>query len=296
MKNFLSFLSYHNAVPAALVVLTLGAGGVFAASTGMLPLPDMTLSEAVPAQPAFEPVEVDVSALLSVDADTFDFRPTVTSVTETDSVYVVSYSVATLAPENGAWGPYEKTGEFSVGADALGEGGLNAYVVAKLRDIEARERTYLASAQAAERELESARNTRPTNAFAGLVGLALDQIFVPVVEKPAPVLVPQPVPPVLPAAAATTSENATPVTTTSTPAEQFAPDDENAAQATSTATSTATVTGPGTATSASTTDAVYDTSPNNVAGSDQGAASSTEQAIISETEKTTDTATATPAN
>ncbi len=37
MKNLLSFLSYHNAVPAALVVLTLGAGGAFAAQLRVRP-------------------------------------------------------------------------------------------------------------------------------------------------------------------------------------------------------------------------------------------------------------------
>src|SRR3989344_1529307 len=114
MKKLVSFLSYHNAVPAALVVLALGAGSAFAASaTGILPL-SVAPAQSAESLPPPEPVEVDASALLFADVDAFDFRPTVTGVVETDTLYTVSYSIDTLAPEGSAWAPYAKTGDFSV--------------------------------------------------------------------------------------------------------------------------------------------------------------------------------------
>lgn len=188
MKKILSFLSYHNAIPLAAVVLALGAGSAFAATNaGLLPLPSLIappVGSVIPT--ATESNEVDPSTLLSANLDTFDFRPTVTGVVETDSLYTVSYSISTLAPEGSEWAASSKTGEFSVEMDALDDTGLQGYVVAKLRDIESGERTYLSRAQAAEKALADARKARPANAFAALIGLALDQIFVPVVERPTP--------------------------------------------------------------------------------------------------------------
>ncbi len=193
MKKILSFLSYHNAIPLAAVVLTMGAGITFAASQGVLPLPAMLTQsvETGAAQAAPEPDEVDPAALLSANLDTFDFRPTVTGVVETDSLYTVSYSIETLAPEEGRWTTVAKTGEFSVAEDSLDESGLQGYIVGKLSDLENQERSYLARAQAAEKALADARTARPANAFAALIGLALDQIPVPVIVRPAPEPLPQ---------------------------------------------------------------------------------------------------------
>ncbi len=180
VSQFVSFLSYHNAVPIAFGVLFLGGASVFAATaTGVLPLP-------APSAPQPEPVHVDTSALLSANLDTFAFSPTVTNVVETDTEYAVSYSLRTLAPQGDAWAPFTKTGEFSVAKSALPDTGLQGYVVQKLQDIENGERSYLARSQDAERELAAKQQAQPASAFASLVGLALNQIPVPVVEKPAP--------------------------------------------------------------------------------------------------------------
>lgn len=175
-SQFISFLSYHNAVPIIISVLFVGGASAFAATaTGVIDVPAV-----------FAPKEVDVSTLLSADIDAFDFRPTVTNVVETDTTYTVSYSMQTLAPEKSAWVSYEKTGEFSIAKDALPEDGLQGYVVRKLRDIENGERAYLTRAQEAEKKLAAARAAKPASTFAALVGLALDQIPVPKVEKPIP--------------------------------------------------------------------------------------------------------------
>ncbi|MEX2008195.1 MAG: hypothetical protein WD850_01780 [Candidatus Spechtbacterales bacterium] len=201
MKNILSFLSYHNAIPLAAIVLTMGAGITFAATVaGVIDVPAV-----------FAPKEVDVSALLSADLDVFDFRPTVTNVVETDTEYTVSYSIETLAPEGSAWSAYVKTGEFSVAKDALPEDGLQGYVVRKLRDIENGEHGYLTRAKEAEQKLAADRAAKPASAFAALVGLALDQIPVPVVEKPIPEQVLEPAaPPVAEQTAPTKSAQAEP--------------------------------------------------------------------------------------
>lgn len=218
MQKFLSFLSYHNAVPAALVVIALGAGGALAATTtGVIPVPTVFQEPEISIPP--ELVEIDVSTLLSADLSAFDFRPTVTGVIETGESYTVSYAIFTLAPEDAAWAAYEKTGEFSVAKDALDDTGLRGYVVAKLRDLENQERDYLARAQEAEKKLADTRTARPANAFAALIGLALNQIHVPVVEKP----VPQPTPMVAVSQPQTPPpQESAPVLTTQAVTEDFA--------------------------------------------------------------------------
>lgn len=186
MKIFLnklaSFLSYHNAVPIVVGILFAGGASAFAAAaTGVLPLNTIL----APTSDAARPQKVDVSALLSANLDAFDFSPTVTGVSETANGYTISYSIQTLSPQDGAWALHEKTGEFVVAKDALDATGLQGYAVMKLKDLENGERAYLVRAQEAERNLASERVSRPSSAFAALVGLALDQIPVPVVEKPA---------------------------------------------------------------------------------------------------------------
>lgn len=191
MKTLISFLSYHNAVPAALVALALGAGGALAATSSPLVLspqpaqPSVSAEQSAPAAQTAQPQSVDARALIGADLDAFDFNPTVTAVDESTSGYAVSYRLSTLAPVDGAWIAAEKTGEFSVAKDALEEGGLNAYVARKLRDIQNGERSYLSRAQAAERSLAQKSAAEPARTFSALVGLALDQIPVPIIQKPA---------------------------------------------------------------------------------------------------------------
>ncbi len=288
MKKLLSFISYHNAVPATLIVLALGGSAAFAATvTGVLPLPAVATPPTA-TQP--QPVAVDAFALLAANPDTFDFRPTVTGVVETDSTYTVSYSISTLAPQGSAWGPYEKTGEFSVAKDVLPEDGLQGYVVRKLEDLESGERAYLARAQAAEKALVEARVAQPANAFAALVGLALDQIFVPVIEKLAPATAPQSASTVQPATDnVATSENAAHVTATTT-AEQIATDEQSTSHATSAAaTSTDSVSEPQTETTATTTEAVNSDVSAVATEPDNSAASSTEQTTGPASEQATST-------
>ncbi len=228
MKKILSFLSYHNAVPAVLIMLVLGAGSAFAAGQGMPP-PVTSL----PASDNSAPESVDASSLLAANLGAFDFHPTVTAVVETDLLYTISYSILTLAPGDGEWTVVSKTGEFSVAKDTLGDGGLNTYVAQKLHDIENGERSYLARAQAAEKALVDAREAQPASAFAALVGLALDQIPVPIVEKPAPEPQPQVTPP-----AQLIPTPAEVVVSTSTPEEDTPAPEEATSTSESTATST----------------------------------------------------------
>ena len=257
MKKIISFLSYNNAIPLVAIVLTMGAGFTFAASQGILPLPSL-----VPSAAASPHESVDASVLLVADLDAFNFHPTVTAVGETDTLYTVSYSIQTLAPEGNAWKPYAKVGNFSVGKSALGDGGLNAYVVGKLRDIENGERLYLSRAQAVEKAL-AVTPAHSTNLFSALVGLALDQIPVPIVEKPAaPDLSSSPqTPPVqsisIPTEAVdpafapgTSTQGATGIATaTSTPVSELPIVTATTSGATSTIIQTETILPPGTATS-----------------------------------------------
>ncbi len=188
IKRAVHFLAYNNATVVALGLVLIG-GSAFAATTAFTP-------ENIPPVPsvfsaiasASEPM--DASILLSADLAAFDFGTKITGVSETDAQYVVNYSLQTLAPEDGAWRGSERDGSFSVGKDALGDGGLAGYAREKLLDIENGERAYLARAKEAEQKIADERSSRPANAFAGLVGLSLDQIPEPVVVKPMPEPVP----------------------------------------------------------------------------------------------------------
>lgn len=128
---------------------------------------------------------VDVSKLVAANLDIFNFHPTVTGIVETDTTYTVFYSIETLTPEGIEWTVSSKTGEFSVAKDALGDGGLTAYIVGKLHDIENRERSYLSRVQIVEKMLAEERQVRHTRVLTSIVGLELDEIPVPVIEKPA---------------------------------------------------------------------------------------------------------------
>lgn len=242
MKKLLSFLSYHNAVPAVLIVLAIGAGSAFAASTGVLPLPST----------APTPAHLDASALLNADLSTFAFDPTVTAVTETDTAYTVDYLLQTLAPEGDAWAATSKTGEFSVPKAALGAGGLNAYVVQKLTDIENGELAYLQKAQDDERAL--AQQPAPASAFSGLVGLSLGEIPVPVVAKPIPPAMSEPQNPP-PQAAPVLQSNDTPSETSMQSATSSTSDTATPSATSTSATTTSPIVGTDASSTASTTPA-----------------------------------------
>jgi|GEM_PF-6664319 len=241
MKKILSFLSYHNAVPAVLIALAVGGTSAFAASELGVPVPFIVQSLGGEVE---TPNVVDPAMLLAADIGAFDFRPTVMGVAETDTQYTISYSMDTLAPVAGAWTRFPKTGEFSVAKDALPDGGLNAYVVQKLGDIENQERSYLSRAQAAEQALAQVQSAQPASAFAALVGLTLNQIPVPVIEKPAGDI-PPPEPPyvsdtVFPAIAPVSADdaNGTTAATSTPPTEPEATSTEAPAPAPDNATST----------------------------------------------------------
>jgi hypothetical protein len=286
VSQFASFFSYHNAVPIAVSVLFVGGASAFAATaTGVLPLPNIPAAVAPSA-----PEKVDVSALLSANPDTFAFNPTVTNVVETDTKYTVSYSLQTLAPQGSAWSLVEKTGEFSVAKEALDETGLQGYVVNKLKDIENGERAYLSRAQEAEKKLADARAAKPANAFASLVGLALDQITVPKVEKPVPEVKVEAQPETPPAQNTEPQATEVSVHTSSASSESSSPGEVNAATSTTATSSAATVSASSTPqtvdTATTTSETIADTSesasatstpavPADVATSTENTASST---------------------
>lgn len=169
MKKFLNFLQYHNFMPLVLLFLTMGAGSAWA----------MTAEWG-----GGEAAALDAALLLETDIDRFDFSATVTNIAETETQYLVSYSLRTLSPEGSRWAEADKTGEFSIAKSSLDETGLEGAVVAKLRDIESAERTYLTRVQATERALAEERAARPSNLFSSLIGKQADQIDVPEPERP----------------------------------------------------------------------------------------------------------------
>lgn len=154
-------------MPIALGVVFLGGGAALAAPQ---------IGEMIGS-----PAEIKNEVLLNVDVENFNFAPTVTAVEEGDDAFLVFYEITTLSPLSEGWEVVLKTGQFTVSKSSLDDTGLQGKVVAKLRDLENAEKTFLARAQVAERD--SVATSRPANIFSSLIGRTPDDIYVPKRER-----------------------------------------------------------------------------------------------------------------
>lgn len=198
MNKPFHFVQYHNAVPIALGIVVLGAGGVFAATN-----PEAIYS--------VEQTVLSVDNTYIAEKDLTDWSPTVhiTGVTEDSDNYYVTYDFSTIALEDYVWKDLVKNGVMIVSKADLGEyRDLGLYVMAQLKQVVDREIAFLKEVQ--EIEKRSVSQKMVATAYGGLVGALLDDKtevipgYEPVVEPPKP---PEPPPPPAGIVAGISAEN-----------------------------------------------------------------------------------------
>jgi hypothetical protein len=178
MRNLLQFIQYHNAVPIAISVLLLGAGGAFAA----------TDPQAIYSQQQ-KVVSIDNSYLLHTDFSTYTPSVLITGVTEDSGNYYVAYTLSTIDLQNGAWQNVQKQETMQVSKADLGPyRDLGVYVTQKLSDVVNRELDRLKQTQSDEMSAPSQEQV--VTEYSGLVGKFLNARtdvlpgYTPVVQAP----------------------------------------------------------------------------------------------------------------
>ena len=216
MKKILSFLSFHNAVPLAAVILTMGAGITFAASN---PEAVLSVQETV--------VSIDNTYIANLDLGSYTPQAQVTAVTEDADNYYVAYSFSTIALADAVWQNTIEEEVLTVSKAMLSPSqDLGTYVTQQLKEKIDQEVAYLKKVQEFERK--NVTQKQIATAYGGLIGKLLDNKtetlpgYTPVVD--APELQVEPVSPaiVLPPPAPVASAPAdiaapTPEATTTTP-------------------------------------------------------------------------------
>lgn len=184
MRRFLHFFQYNNAVPIALGVLFLGAGGAFAATN-----PDAIYSTQQSV------LSVDNTYIANKDLSTWSPTATITSVTEDDENYYVQYQLKTIDIQDAVWRDVTKDEVMTVAKAFLGPyRDLGVYVTGQLKENIDHESARLATTQEYEKHQVSQKVV--ATMYGGLVGKMLDETtetlpgYTPVVTPPeAPVVV-----------------------------------------------------------------------------------------------------------
>lgn len=178
--SFLKFLSYHNAVPIAISLALLGAGGAFAATD-----PNAILSTQQ------QVISVDNTYLVNKDLSTYSPKVEITGVTEDSDNYYVAYTLFTIDLQNYVWQDVSRSDTMEVSKADLGQyRDLGVYVTEKLGDIVAREHDRLVATQTDARSHVS--HEVVATQYGGLVGKFLDTHteelpgYTPVVKAPPP--------------------------------------------------------------------------------------------------------------
>ena len=175
-----NFLAYHNAVPIALGIAFLGAGGVFAATN-----PEAIYS----AQQKV--ISIDNTYIANKDLASYTPRAQILGVTEDSDNYFVSYKFYTIDLKDYVWQEVAKDEEMKVSKPDLGPyRDLGLYVTEQLKQIVDREGMRLAETQEIERKYVTRKVV--ATAYGGLVGKFLDSTteelpgYTPVVTPPEP--------------------------------------------------------------------------------------------------------------
>ncbi|QQG37857.1 MAG: DUF5011 domain-containing protein [Candidatus Kaiserbacteria bacterium] len=179
--SFWHFLQYHNAVPIAIGILVLGAGGVFAATN---PEAIYSASETV--------VSVDNTYISGKDFTSWSPKVQIVEVTEDQDNYYVKYQFRTIALQDYVWRDVIVEETMNVSKADLGPyRDLGLYAMAQLKQKIDREISFLKEVQAIERKSITQKTVATT--YGGLVGALLDDSsevipgYQPVVTPPAPI-------------------------------------------------------------------------------------------------------------
>lgn len=178
--TLLHFLQYHNAVPIAIGIVVLGAGGVFAATN---PEAIYSAEEAV--------VAVDNTYIAGKDLSGWSPHVRIAEVTEDAENYYVAYTFSTIALQDYVWQDVQLAETMTVSKADLGPyRDLGVYVMGQLKQAIAREIAYLKEVQEIERKSVTQKTVAVS--YGGLVGGILDDKtevlpgYTPVVEGPPP--------------------------------------------------------------------------------------------------------------
>lgn len=164
MKSLVHYLSYHNAVPIFFGILFLGAGGALAATPEVQ---NAVLSSTT------EVRSIDNTRLLVADFDIFDFAIQVSSVTEDDVSYFVTYTFHTIQLVDGVWQDVTEERSLTVAKNLLGGKDLGIYVTKELAEVREYEKQKLKETQLAEKGVGPSQKVVAT-VYSGLVGAMLD--------------------------------------------------------------------------------------------------------------------------
>lgn len=176
--NLFNFLRYNNAVPVALSIVVLGAGGAFAATS-----PDTIYSETQ------RVVSIDNTYLVSKDLSSYSPRTQIVSVTEDAENYYVAYIFYTINLEEAVWRDTAKEKVLKVSKVALGVyRDLGVYVTQQLKENIDAELRRLVETQNIERKNVTQKIL--ATEYGGLIGKVLDTTmetipgYTPVVVAP----------------------------------------------------------------------------------------------------------------
>lgn len=177
--TFLNFLQYHNAVPIALGIVVLGAGGAYAASN-----PETLFSATNTV------LSVDNTYLVNKDLSAFTPTVKITEVTEDDENYFVAFEFSTIDVVDYVWRDTIKTEQMTIAKGMLGPyKDLGVYVTQKMKDKIDNEIAYLKEAQDIAKKNVSQKSV--ATAYSGLVGALLNDFtevlpgYIPSVTAPA---------------------------------------------------------------------------------------------------------------
>lgn len=177
---FLKFLTYNNAVPIAISLTLLGAGGAFAATD---PQAIYSANQQV--------VSIDNTYLVNKDLSNYQPKIEVTGVTEDPDNYYVAYDLYTIDLQNYVWQDVVRPDTMQVSKADLGPyRDLGVYVTQKMKDIVSREYDRLIATQTDARTHVSQKVV--ATQYGGLVGKFLDPTtdvlpgYTPVVQPPPP--------------------------------------------------------------------------------------------------------------
>ncbi|OGG77394.1 hypothetical protein A3B35_01255 [Candidatus Kaiserbacteria bacterium RIFCSPLOWO2_01_FULL_54_24] len=183
MGSLLNFVQYHNAVPIAISIALLGAGGVFAATN-----PEAIYSETQ------TPVSADNTYLVGKDLSAYSPRAEIVGVTEDEDFYYVAYKLLTIDLMDYVWQDIEREEVMKVSKPDLGPyRDLGLYVMEQLRQIIGSESARLSQTQEMARKNVSQKVV--SVAYGGLIGILFDETtetlpgYTPVVQPPPPPVV-----------------------------------------------------------------------------------------------------------
>jgi hypothetical protein len=175
----LHFIKYNNAVPIAISLVLLGAGGTFAATD---PSAIYSAQQQV--------VSVDNTYIANVDLSTYSPKAQITSVTEDADNYYIAYTFYTIDVKDSVWQNVADDETMQIPKASLGKyDDLGLNVTNQLKQIVEREMLRLRQTQDEARQNISSKVVATT--YGGLVGKFLDDKtetlpgYVPVVA-PAP--------------------------------------------------------------------------------------------------------------